>query len=183
MNEAATDRSFLGNLIYWVTKPFVILANFTRHLLLLIIFFIILWLVYGAEHVVLDNKTALVLAPKGFIVEQFSGDPASQAIQNIRGKSVPETRMRDLLRSIEKATTDKRIAVLVLNPDYLWGAGLANLRELERSVKKFKEKSGKPVVAIASGLTQSQYYFANMADEILMDPQGFFFLQGFGPFR
>ncbi len=165
------------------TKPFIWVANFTRHLLLLLVFLLIIWLIFGGERISLTEKTALVIAPKGFVVDQFSGDPKSQALQNIQGSSVPETRMRDILKAIDHAATDDRITALVLNPDYMWGAGLANLREIERAVDRFRTDSQKPVIAMATNLSQGQYYFANIADEILMDPQGFLFLQGFGSYR
>jgi len=178
-----TPTSTMKNIFSFFIKPFILIANFTRHLLLLLVFLFLLWLVFGGSHVQLSNKTALVLAPKGFIVDQYSGDPRSQAIQNIQGNNTPETRMRDLLKAIEMATTDDRITALVLNPDYMWGAGLANLREIERAIDQFRTQSNKPVIAMATNLSQGQYYFANLADEILMDPQGFIFLQGFGSYR
>ncbi len=178
-----TKPSTLQTLFNFFTKPFILVANFTRHLLLLLIFLLLLYFIFGGRTITLKENTALVLAPKGFIVDQYSGDPTSQAIDNIRGTDIPETRVRDLLKAIELATVDPKISALVLNPDYMWGAGLANLREIERAVDRFRADSQKPVIAMATNLSQGQYYFANIADEILMDPQGFLFLQGFGSYR
>ena len=173
----------MSKLINFFTKPFILVANFTRHLLLLLVFLIILYLIFGGQTITIKDQTALVIAPKGFVVDQYSGDPTSQAIDNIRGTDIPETRMRDLLRAIEIAAEDTQISALVLNPDYMWGAGMANLREIEYAIDQFREKSNKPVIAMATNLSQAQYYFASLADEVLMDPQGFLFLQGFGSFR
>ena len=178
-----THNSPMKTFFNLFTKPFIMLANFTRHLLLLLVFMVILWLIFGGEKFLLTEKTALVIAPKGFVVDQYSGDPRSQAIQNIQGSDIPETRMRDILKAIDMATHDKRISALVLNPDYMWGAGLANLREIERAIDRFRSQSKKPVIAMATNLSQGQYYFASLADEVLMDPQGFLFLQGFGSYR
>ncbi len=178
-----TKQSTLKTFFELFTKPFILVANFTRHLLLLLVFLLLLWLFFGGEKMKLTDKTALVIAPKGFVVDQYSGDPKSRAIQNIQGTDVPETRLRDILRAIQLAANDDKIAALVLNPDYMWGAGLANLREIERAVDDFKTISNKPVIAMATNLSQGQYYFASLADEILMDPQGFLFLQGFGSYR
>ncbi len=175
--------STLQTLFNLFTKPFVLVANFTRHLLLLLVFLLLLYWIFGGSTIVLQENTALVLAPKGFVVDQYSGDPTSQAIDNIRGTDIPETRLRDLLRAIELATDDPKISALVLNPDYMWGAGLANLREIEHALDQFREASNKPVIAMATNLSQGQYYFASLADEVLMDPQGFLFLQGFGSYR
>ncbi|MCB1581754.1 MAG: signal peptide peptidase SppA [Marinicella sp.] len=178
-----TKQSTLKTFFELFTKPFILVANFTRHLLLLLVFLFILWLFVGGQSITLTDKTALVIAPKGFVVDQYSGDPKSRAIQNIQGTEIPETRLRDLLRAIELATNDPKIVALVLNPDYMWGAGLANLREIERAIDQFKQNSNKPVIAMATNLSQGQYYLASLADEILMDPQGFLFLQGFGSYR
>lgn len=175
--------SALVQLFHFLTKPFILVANFTRHLLLLLLFFLILYFFFGGHTLILRENTALVLAPKGFVVDQYSGDPTSQAIDNIRGTDIPETRVRDLIKAIELATTDDHISALVLNPDYMWGAGLANLREIEHAIDQFRQQSNKPVIAMATNLSQGQYYFASLADEILMDPQGFLFLQGFGSYR
>ncbi len=173
----------MAQVFNFFTKPFILVANFTRHFLLLLVFLIILYLFIGGQTITIKDRTALVLAPKGFVVDQYSGDPKTQAIDNIRGTDIPETRVRDILRSIELATDDDRISALVLNPDFMWGAGLANLREIEYAIDQFKAQSNKPVIAMATNLSQGQYYFASLADEILMDPQGFLFLQGFGSYR
>ena len=177
------QSSTMRTLFNFFIKPFILLANFTRHLLLLLVFLVILYLIFGGKSITITDGTALVLAPKGFLVDQYSGDPTSQALDNIRGSNIPETRMRDLLQAIELATDDSQITALVLNPDYMWGAGLANLRELEYAIDQFRAQSNKPVIAMATNLSQAQYYFASLADEILMDPQGFLFLQGFGSYR
>jgi len=178
-----TKQSNMKTFFEFFTKPLIWIANFTRHLILIVVFSLILWLFFGGERITITDKTALVIAPKGFVVDQYSGDPKSQAIQNIQGSDIPETRMRDILKAIKLAADDSRISVLVLNPDFMWGAGLANLREIERAVERFRTTSKKPVIAMATNLSQGQYYFANIADEILMDPQGFLFLQGFGSYR
>lgn len=177
--KTSSIRTFFG----FFTKPFVLIANFTRHLILLLIFLFILWLIFAGQKIHVSDKTALVLAPKGYIVDQYSGNPAVQALQTIQGTRVPETRMRDIIRSIEMAADDKKITALVLNPDEIWGVGLAHLREIAAAVERFKVSSGKPVIAMATSLSQSQYYFASLADEVLMDPQGFLFIQGFGGYR
>lgn len=180
MTEKA--RNPFVTLFHIITKPFVWLANFTRHALLLALLVMILSMLinFGPS---LEPRTALVLAPKGYVVEQYSGDAVSQALGNLQNNRVPETRIRDLIKSVELAANDSNITALVINPDYMWGAGLAHLRELGRAIDRFKTKTNKPVIAIASNLSQSQYYLATLADEIIMDPQGFLFIQGFGSYR
>lgn len=183
IHKKTANPSFIGRFYYLITRPFVVVANFTRHILLLLLFLLLIWLAFGGERIVLKANTALVIAPKGFVVEQFSGNGTSRALGKLQGTEIPETRLRDLINTIGAASSDARISALVLNPDYLWGIGLANLREIERAIDRFRQQSGKPVIAMATSLSQTQYYFANLADEILMDPQGFLFLQGVGSYR
>ncbi len=165
-----------------IPRALVKIANFTRHTLFLLIFFGLLWFVFGDKKLTLKPNTALVLAPKGFLVEEYSGTPAQRFFEQMRGIENPQTRLRDVLKAIDEAAFDEKISVLVLDTDYLWGAGLANLREIERAIINFRH-AGKPVIAVGSFFSQTQYYFASLADEILMDPQGFVFLQGLGNYR
>ncbi len=177
------NRKFMAKFLGFFPKILIKIANFTRHLLLLIIFLFILSFFVFNDTIKLENKTALVIAPNGMVVNQYSGTPTEKFIKQIQGTQVPETQMRDILKAINKAATDDRISVLVLSPDYLWGIGLADLKELEAAIKKFKQVSNKPVIAVAENMTQNQYYFANLADEIILDPQAFMFFQGYGSYR
>lgn len=178
-----TQKSVFRKLIEFIPNTLVKLANFTRHFLLLIIFFILVSLFFFNDTVELKPHTALVIAPNGFVVNQYSGTPSQKFIQQMQGSDVQETQLRDLLKAINNAATDDRIDVLVLSPDLMWGIGLADLKDLEVAIDKFKEVSDKPIIAIAENMTQNQYYFANLADEIILDPQAFMFFQGYGSYR
>lgn len=178
-----TKKSFIRKALEFIPNTLVKLANFTRHLILLLILFIIISVIFFKNNIELKPNTALVIAPNGFVVNQFSGTPSEKLIKQLQGADVPETQMRDLLKAITNAATDKRIDVLVLSPDLMWGIGLADLKELESAIDKFREASNKPVIAIAENMSQNQYYFANLADEIIIDPQAFMFFQGYGSYR
>jgi protease-4 len=159
--------------------------NFTRRLVLNLLFLFVLLILFAAMFgggVMLQDKTALVLAPQGELVEQFSADPASRALSRMLGEEQPETQLRDVLRAIEAAAKDDRIDRIVLRPDQLGNAGLAQLRELAAALKRFKE-SGKQIVAYADYLEQKQYYLAATADEIYLHPEGALLLEGFARYR
>jgi protease IV len=159
--------------------------NFTRRLVLNLLFLFVLLILFAAMFgggVMLQDKTALVLAPQGELVEQFSADPASRALSRMLGEEQPETQLRDVLRAIEAAAKDKRIDRIVLRPDQLGNAGLAQLRELAAALKRFKE-SGKQIVAYADYLEQKQYYLAATADEIYLHPEGALLLEGLARYR
>ncbi len=178
-----TQKSMLSRVLYFIPNSLVRMANFTRHIILLIILLLIISLFMNNSDVELLDKTALVIAPKGNVVNQFSGTPSDKFIRQVQGTDIPETQMRDLLKAIKNAAYDERISVLVLSPDYMWGIGLADLKELENAIANFREISKKPVIALAENMSQNQYYFANLADEIILDPQGFMFFQGYGSYR
>jgi protease-4 len=159
--------------------------NFTRRLVFNLVFLLVMILmlaaIFGGGRV-LQEKTALVIAPRGELVEQFSADPASRAFARMLGEETPETQLRDVLRAIERAAKDSRIDRIVVRPDQLYGAGLASLREVSDALVDFK-KSGKQVVVYADYLEQRQYYLAAAADEIYLHPEGALLLEGLSRYR
>ena len=183
MTQSPANKSSMVKVFSFIPRLLVKIANFTRHLILLIIFLILFSLFFFNDNINLNKNTALVIAPQGYVVNQYSGTPTEKLINQIQGSDVPETQLRDLIAVIEKSAFDDRISVLVLSPDYMWGIGLADLKELEAAIDDFREVSQKPVIAIAENMTQNQYYFANLADEIILDPQAFMFFQGYGSYR
>lgn len=129
-----------------------------------------------------DNRSALVIAPVGDLVDQLDGDAATRAWQELLGARPRQTLTRDLREAILRAATDERISALVLQLGGMGGAGLASLRSVRDAITDFKA-SGKPVVAIGDSYDQGQYYLAAHADEIYMHPEGLVFLQGFASYR
>jgi protease-4 len=159
--------------------------NFGRRLLmngLLLALIVFLLVVSFSPGPSIEERTTLVLAPTGQIVEQFSSDPASRAVGQLTGDSVQEVQLRDLLRVIEAAAEDKRIERLLLRTDRLSGAGMAALREVGAALERFKE-SGKQVVAYADMMDQRGYYLAAHADEVYVHPFGGVILEGIGRYR
>lgn len=176
--------NILFRMLRTVPDGFVKIANFTRHILLLIVFLVAMFWYISVTHTVsISKNSALIIAPQGFVVNQYSGKPSDKYLSGVQGNKPPETQLRDIVKAIKSAATDSKISVLVLNPDNIWGIGLADLKEIEYAINNFKETSNKPVIAIAENLTQNQYYFANLADEIILDPQGFMLFSGFESYR
>ena len=159
----------------------------TRRVLVNLVFLVLLvlvvvWLTSTGEHAVLEPGTALVLRPTGMVVEEFSGDPLDRAIQQATAAEPEETRLRDMVDAIRIAADDDAISMLVIEPDRIWGIGLASLKELETAVAEFRE-SGKPVIAAASGLGQHPYYLAALADEVWLHPHGWVWMDGYAAYR
>lgn len=159
--------------------------NFTRRLVFNLIFLFVLVVFFAAvfaSRPTLQPRTALVLDPKGVIVEQYTIDPMQRALGNLAGDAPKEVQLRDLLRVIDTAAKDARIERIVLVPDEIAGAGLATLHELGNALDRFRA-GGKEVIAVAGDMGQSQYLLAAHADRILLDPDGAVFIEGLASYR
>jgi protease-4 len=149
------------------------------HLLLLLALFALIASAfrYGAPRV--PRTAALVVRPRGQLVEQLSIDPLARAIAQARGQSVGETSLWELVDSVRSAATDPRIKVLYLDLDDFEGAdGLPTLQELARAIQAFRA-SGKKVIAFATTYMRDQYYLAAQADEVYLDPLGYVLIDGY----
>ncbi|WP_269789881.1 signal peptide peptidase SppA [Stenotrophomonas sp. Iso1] len=167
--------------------------NFTRRLILNLVFFgllLLLLMVFVAamgmsasSTKVLQDRTTLVIAPEGRLVEQFSTDPVSRALGKALGDSnAEELQLRDLIRAIEAARDDKKIERVVLNLDKLQPSGFASMREVAAALQELRAAK-KQVVAYSENLSQSQYLLAAQADEVYLDPMGSLLLEGLGRYR
>ncbi|AUZ54031.1 signal peptide peptidase SppA [Stenotrophomonas acidaminiphila] len=167
--------------------------NFTRRLILNLVFFGLLFLVLivmmvamgkGASSAkILQDRTTLVIAPEGRLVEQYSTDPVSRALAKAAGdNNAEEIQLRDLIRAIEAARDDKKIERVVLELDKLQPSGFASMREVAAALQELRA-SGKQLVAFSENMNQSQYLLAAQADEVYLDPMGSLLLEGLGRYR
>ena len=156
-----------------------------RKVLHLILLLVIFGFVVGALRTSIPriaDHSALVIAPRGQIVEQLSGDPIDQAISRAQGERRDETLLWDLVDALQAAKKDARIKAVVLNLDNMSGGGQPTLAELTAAIKDFRS-SGKKVIAQATYYGQEQYYVAAAADEIYLDPLGFVAIDGYDRYR
>jgi protease-4 len=159
--------------------------NFTRRLVFgVIALFLLIGVLasLGGKGPSLEMKTALVLAPKGAVVEQYSGSPADRALSRALGEEVMETQLRDILRAIDGAAEDSHIDRIVIVPDALASIGYSTQIEIGAALKRFKT-SGKEIIAFGDGMGQGGYYLAAHADKIYLHPEGAVLLEGIGRYR
>ncbi|MDR2872694.1 MAG: signal peptide peptidase SppA [Xanthomonadaceae bacterium] len=187
MNQP-TQRSFLfaffGGL--WTA------INFTRQLILNMLFFGFLFLVVVIFAVAMmrgggvkspQDRTTLVIAPEGRLVEQYSTDPITRALSKAMGdKRGEEIQLRDLLRALEEAKNDARIERVLLRVDKLSLGGFASLREIASALSDLRG-AGKQIIAFGETFDQRQYLLAAQADEIYLDPMGGMVLEGLSRYR
>lgn len=152
------------------------------HLIVLLGLFMLLGAALSPSIPIVPTKAALVLAPQGALVEQLAGDPFERAIAEAYGRNRPETLLRDLVDSVDAATKDKRIELMVLDLGRMSGGGIAKMAELAQAIQRFRA-SGKKVYAFGESYDQAQYYLAAQADEIYLDPHGLVLIEGFGYYR
>jgi protease-4 len=91
-------------------------------------------------------------------------DPTSMTL------SEPLTLMQ-VLSSIENAAQDDRIEGICIHCNGEGVVSTANIEEIRSALERFKA-SGKFVVAYDESYTQSEYYLATVADQVLVNPAG-----------
>lgn len=160
--------------------------NFTRRLVFNLLFFGFLLLglllvlaALGANATSpLMDRTTLVLAPEGALVEQYSCDPISRSLaQATGGEDCKEVQLRDMLRVLDAARTDKRIERVLIQPGKLSFSGYASLREVAAALARVRA-AGKQVIAFGENYEQAQYLLAAQANEVYLDPMGGVPLEG-----
>jgi protease-4 len=178
----ANDRSFLVRFFYGIWH----FINGSRKVFLNLLFLLFIFVVFTAlqppETFRLKPDSTLVIRPYGNVVEQFTTTPMDRAIQEATGVDRSETRLRDILEAIHLAAGDSDISQLVIDPNYLWGIGLASLKDIEHALDAFRS-TGKSVVAVAQNLGQQQCYLASLADEVWLDPNGSIWIDGYSSYR
>ena len=160
------------------------IVNVIRHLislLFLVFFLVIIGGMFAGDIQPIPDKGALYLAPSGVLVDQRSYvDPFTQALSQADQRAA-ETLVRDIVDALDHAQYDQRITHILLDTNYLTGGGIAKLEEISSALQRFK-KSGKPIIAIGDNFTQTQYFLAAHADEIILNPMGGIMLTGFGSY-
>jgi len=181
-NAMTNERSFMARFALGIWH----FINGARKVFLNLLFLLFLYFVFVAlqppETFRLKPDTTLVIRPYGNVVEQYTTTPLDRALQEAAGAERSETRLRDMLEAIHRAAGDDDITQLVIDPNHMWGIGLAALKDLEHALDAFRS-TGKPVVALASNLGQQQYYLASMADEVWLDPNGLIWIDGYSNYR
>ncbi len=164
--------------------------NFTRKLLINILFFGILVAVIVAistdtQQIKVPSTSALVLNLSGSIVEQKQlTNPVDDLVMQASGgaQQPAEILLSDVLSVLDNAKKDSRIKAVVLDLQYLSGAGLNKLEAIGDKLNQIKA-AGKPIYAIGDYYTKGQYFLASYADEIMLHPMGFVLLDGFNNYR
>ena len=111
-------------------------------------------------------------------MSQISGDRASSGLMATFGdeKSIG---LIDAVNAIRAAAKDDKVAGLLLKGEDGMSVSWGSVTELRDALAEFKS-SEKPIVAYATGYSQSQYYAVSLADKVCMHPSGMVDFRGMG---
>lgn len=151
------------------------LVAFGVVVLFLFLFFFAIALSSDTQPTVQPSST-LVVELDGPIPETVADDPFARAFGD-----APKYDLLDLQSSLTKAAVDPRIEAVwiqIQSAPTQWG----RLEEVRNALLRFKQQSGKPVIA-SSGefrMSEPEYFVATAADSIFSAPLAPFTLNGFG---
>jgi len=151
----------------------------TFNLLFLFLAMGLLAILFSNDDPKIAKTTALVIEPKGILVEQLTAQTVGSLIDQARGAGSAETLLKDVIDAIDAAKDDDRVQLLVLDLNSFSGAGLTKLQDMAEAITNFKT-SGKKVIAIADFYGQDAYYLAAHADEVIVNEMGEILIEGFG---
>lgn len=178
----ATKGNFLWRIWTGFWNGLTALRMAVFNILFLIVLALLIRAMLPGDRIELEADTTLVLAPVGVIVEQYTGTPAERAINEALGQALPETLLRDIVRTLELAAEDEEVSQLLVVTDQLFGVAPGTLTELSAAFERFRQ-SGKPVLAYGSMLGQGAYGLAALADEIWLNPDGLALIEGYSYYR
>lgn len=137
--------------------------------------FMLIAAVSTEEEAHIENRSILVF---DLSTDVRDSQPPANLSQAISGKKQDTMTLRRVLQSIEKATNDDRIVGLFLDGRKGGGGGgYANMAEVRTALEKFRAK-GKKIIAYDVTLSEREYYFTSLADEVILNPMGTMELNG-----
>lgn len=151
-------------------------------LIAMLIFFAALFMALSIKpNDVLPSSGALVLDLTGTLVEQPAETDPLSLLSGSRSIS-HETRLRDVERGLQAASSSSSIKAVVLDLDAFIGGEQATIAAAGRAIDKARA-AGKPVFAYATGYSDDSYLLASHATEIWLNPLGGVMLNGPGGSR
>ena len=154
------------------------------HLVLMIFVFVLMLaaLGSGSSPAKITPGTVLLLNPSGVLVHELQAGELDLELQRMSGDPPPETLVRDVVRALEHAAEDDRIAAVLVDTGNLAGGGFTKLQDIAAAMREFKA-SGKPMISYARIYSQSDYLLAAQADKVCVHDLGGVEIRGFGRWR
>lgn len=172
--------AFIGRGVALFWQTLTIGRRVVANLFFLALVVLILLVLFSERQPRVPEKAALVLNPAGAIVEQ-AAEPLlfDRFYGTVRRQ---QTVLADIIDTIDYATADPRIQLLVLRLDQFGPVGVSQLQEIGRALERFKS-GGKKIIAAGESYDQHRYHLAASADQIYLHPMGQVWIQGYGVYR
>jgi protease-4 len=138
-------------------------------LLFMLMFFGLLYSALSARPAAVGDGV-LAMDLDGKLVEQASRPDPFAAVAGARNVT-REFELRDLIDVLDAAKDDDRVKAIALDLDGFLGGGQPEIAALGEKLQEVK-KSGKPVVAFATGYTDDRYQLAAHASEVWLPALG-----------
>jgi len=139
-------------------------------LLLLLLFFGLLYAALtSTPNPVVPGTGALHLNLDGVIVEQPEQINPFDALTG--SETIPQHRLRDIVRALESAATDDRVTAVAVDLDGFLGGGQTAIARVGDALQMVRD-ADKPVIAFATGYGDDAYALAAHASEIWVHPMG-----------
>jgi protease IV len=157
--------------------------NLIREIFLNLIFLVIILLIFSGIALIKSSQKQSLIPQYGSLVMDLEGvivdnslysDELYEIQRKIYGERINlsrENSLFDLTQKISQATSDPNIHSMVLKLDNFVGADMSSLQYLGKYLAQFKA-TNKPIYAIGSNFSQSQYYLASYANKIYLTPLG-----------
>lgn len=151
-----------------------VLATITGLVMLMFVFFIVFagMIASSKRSQTVEIKDNSVLHVKlNYNITDRPHDNALELLAaSLSGENMKPVGLYDILTSIEHAKTDDKIKGIFLDVSVL-GAGYGKLSEIRDALEDFKE-SGKFIYAYGEMYYNQSYYFASVADSVILNPSG-----------
>jgi protease-4 len=179
-----TLLSLIVNTFKYIGKTFSFVRNTVFNLLLLVLILLLISAFLPEKESAIMPGTILNMTISGNIVEERR--PLS-SLEKFFGSAMdakpdPETLLQDIIDTIDTAAKDNNISILRLDLKNLTRGGLNQLLAIGKAINRFR-LTGKKVIAAQDYYSQTQYYLASYADQIILNPMGVVDLHGFGNYR
>ena len=115
---------------------------------------------------IVKDSSVFTLDLSGTIKERYQSSPIDRFLE----ENITTQGLDDILASIQKAKTNPSIKGIYLHAGAL-ACQPASLKAIRNSLNDFKT-SGKFIVAYGDTYSQSTYYLASIADEVIVNPVG-----------
>lgn len=103
--------------------------------------------------------------------------PYNRSLQEYINEQQQPGNLQDMLKAIESAASDDRIAGIYLHCNSI-NTGVASIKAIRDALQDFKNNSGKWVYAYGDAISQADYYITSVADSIFLNPVGQLDLHG-----